>query len=121
MVTVAKAFGGLVWCVNPCKVLYERKDERLRFLAPATPEEGYALSSGWSKPSDRVKASKHGGEEQGWLWSGGAPSTAPPWALFSLGRHRTGKQAAVAYATKEGHLIQVHLSFLVFFCPIATC
>lgn len=106
MATVAKSLGGLMWVINPCKVIYERKNARLRFLAPPISDEDNANSSNWMKLFDLVHILKHGGNDQEGLWAGNAPGTAPRWAQFSPGKRHTGKQAAVAYATKEGHLFQ---------------
>lgn len=83
---------------------------RLRFLAPPVSDENIDNSSNsnnWMKIFGLV----HGGSNQEGLWAGKAPGTAPPWARFSPGEGHTGKQAAVAYATREGHLFQA--SFLL--------
>lgn len=101
MATVAKACAGLAWCINPCQVLYERRDKPLTFLVPpGTNRVPLINESIGSSGTDCEKA-------VGLLWAGGSPSSAPLWASFKEGGTRKGAQTAVAYATKEGHLIQV--------------
>lgn len=82
---------------------------RFRYQAPPVSDEDIAnCSNNWMKLFG-------GGNNQGGLWAGKAPGTAPPWARFSPGEGYTGKQAAVAYATKDGHLFQVS-----FFLPLGS-
>lgn len=102
MVTVAKACAGIAWCVNPCLVLYEQKDTTLRFLAPPGTDQHHPVQSPNGTPTRT-----NGAEQEECLWAGGSPISAPRWASFLAGSKHKGKQSAVAYATKAGHLIQV--------------
>lgn len=114
MATVAKACAGLAWCINPCQVLYERKDKTLTFSVPP----GTNLRPPWNKDHCRtghpalgnnrnaVTRSEPPGTSMR-LWAGGSPKGAPAWASFRDGGGSKGVQSAVAYATKQGHLIQV--------------
>lgn len=106
MVTVAKACAGLAWCVNPCRVVYEERDMALRFLVPpgtsVRPPQNPAES-----PTRAAVKEDTTGKAGGGLWAGRAPKNAPAWATFSPGLRYKGRQSAVAYATKTGHLIQV--------------
>lgn len=90
--------------------MYERRDAALRFLAPPGTDP--------NQPRDFVEAPENNvetpkrlveGKERkpGRLWAGKAPTSAPKWATFMPGSQHKGKQSAVAYATKAGHLIQV--------------
>lgn len=110
MATVAKACSGVAWCINPCQVLYERKDTALTFLAPPSADPNRCRAVG-DKGFSRRKTSKSANKEaEGGgllLWAGKAPTSAPRRAAFAPGAAYKGKQSAVAYATKEGHLIQV--------------
>lgn len=105
LATVAKACAGLAWCVNPCQIVYEHRDTALRFLAP--PGEGASQPSGPGGPPQKSASEKNKGGAGGRLWAGRTPTQAPAWATFSPGLIHTGRQSAVAYATKTGHLIQV--------------
>lgn len=49
------------------------------------------------------------GDGGGALWAGKRPTSAPTWASFLPGVKHKGRQSAVAYATKMGHLIQVRI------------
>lgn len=113
MVTVAKASAGLAWCVNPCQIIYERRSTALRFSAPpgvnrhrspSPEEEGTSRNRG--ETPKRTAKGVSGGEADR-LWAGKSPSSAPKWAAFLPGFTHKGRQSAVAYATKEGHLIEV--------------
>ena len=104
MVTVAKACAGAAWCINPCQVLYERKDTCLSFLAPpgTDPSQPRAVREkrfNRHETSKRTKGETEGGKV---LWVGKAPVSAPQRAAFLLGAKYKGKQSAVAYATKKG-------------------
>lgn len=114
MVTVAKALAGLVWCINPCQVLYERRDIGLKFLSPpgAAPEQPPVFRENPSQRAER-RHDKKEAEDGGRLWAGRAPASAPRYALFLTGSKHKGKQSAVAYATKEGHLMQVRVVLVV--------
>lgn len=108
MATVAKACAGLAWCVNPCQIVYEHRETALRYITPP---------SGLGEPPQNVAQAKpkHGKEDRAektgcGLWAGRAPTRAPAWAAFSPGLRHKGRQSAVAYATKVGHLIQVQKS-----------
>ena len=109
MVTVAKACLGVAWCINPCQVLYERKDTTLTFLAsPGTDsDQSRAVGNKTSKQRETPKRIRDDTAGDGLLWAGKAPASAPQRAAFLPGAKYKGKQSAVAYATKEGHLIQV--------------
>lgn len=105
MATVAKACAGLAWCVNPCQIVYERRDTALRFLAP--PGKGASQPSGLGGAPPESAPERNTGKAAVGLWAGRAPTHAPAWATFSPGLGHEGRQSAVAYATKTGHLIQV--------------
>ncbi|CBN77437.1 conserved unknown protein [Ectocarpus siliculosus] len=104
LVTIAKACAGLVWCINPCQVLYERNDVALRFIAPPGADANRSLDDGEARPVENTKRVMGGGG--GALWAGKRPTSAPSWASFLPGVKHKGRQSAVAYATKMGHLIQ---------------
>lgn len=110
MATVAKAMAGLAWCINPCQVLYERKDRTVTFLAPPESDRRQPLRN-YSKANvplvDRGTTTDTAhGIPLGRLWAGGSPRSAPLWASFGNRGRCRGIQSAVAYATKQGHLIQ---------------
>lgn len=109
MVTVAKACLGVAWCINPCQVLYERKGTALTFLAPpgTDPSQSRAVGEKRSNRRETPKRTREGSEGRGLLWAGESPASAPQRAAFLPGAKYKGRQSAVAYATKEGHLIQV--------------
>lgn len=112
MATVAKACAGLAWCVNPCQIVYERKDTELRFFSPPGTAASQRSNVGGplQNPSETPKCATENddiGKAEGRLWEGRAPKLAPAWAAFSSGLRHEGRQSAVAYATKTGHLIQV--------------
>ncbi|CAM9853954.1 unnamed protein product, partial [Sphacelaria rigidula] len=111
MATVAKACAGLAWCINPCQVLYERNDKTLTFSVPP----GTNPCQPWEKhqttflPLENTRITAARNDPSGIstrLWAGGSPKDAPAWASFRDGGGSKGVQSAVAYATKEGHLIQ---------------
>ncbi|CAM9631041.1 unnamed protein product [Ectocarpus sp. 4 AP-2014] len=104
LVTIAKACAGLVWCINPCQVLYERSDVALRFTAPPGADANRSLVDGEARRVETTERVMGGGG--GALWAGKRPTSAPSWALFLPGVKHKGRQSAVAYATKMGHLIQ---------------
>ncbi|CAM9773054.1 unnamed protein product, partial [Hapterophycus canaliculatus] len=113
MATVAKASAGLAWCINPCQIVYERRDTALRFVTPPgvkgnlsrAPEEETRRNRNREDTAKHALKGKNGGEA-GHLWAGKSPSAAPEWASFLPGLTHKGRQSAVAYATKEGHLIE---------------
>ncbi|CAM9424516.1 unnamed protein product [Choristocarpus tenellus] len=102
MVTIVKACQGLAWCVNPCVVLYERKDIKIK-IPPSSNAMG---DTGGSLSFDRDTGRENPG---GGLWAGRRPGEAPVWASFPPKEAAGGSvatQSAVAYATLQGHLIQ---------------
>lgn len=110
MVTVAKACSGAAWCINPCQVLYERKDAALNFQAPPgidPSQHGANRKTRFSRRGNPESAKEETEGRGVLLWAGKAPASAPQRAAFLPGAKYKGKQSAVAYATKEGHLIQV--------------
>ncbi|CAM9285595.1 unnamed protein product, partial [Ectocarpus fasciculatus] len=104
LVTIAKSCAGLVWCINPCQVLYERSDGALRFLVPPGAGVNRSLDDGGARRVDNAERVMEGAG--GALWAGKRPTSAPTWASFVPGVKHKGRQSAVAYATKMGHLIQ---------------
>ena len=110
MVTVAKSCAGLAWCINPCQIVYERRDTALRFLRPPGADATRHPPPPGTPPPDRATAvPKRAIDDDpgGRLWAGRVPKHAPAWAAFVPGSKHKGLQSAVAYATKTGHLIQV--------------
>ncbi|CAM9164775.1 unnamed protein product, partial [Discosporangium mesarthrocarpum] len=102
MVTVAKACCGLVWSINPCVVLYERKHTKVMSddSASPPPRSSTVHQQCWDQ---------HQATQAKRLWAGSSPKTAPKWAAFPPcggTPGRTGTQSAVAYTTLKGHLIQ---------------
>ncbi|CAM9395251.1 unnamed protein product [Scytosiphon promiscuus] len=111
MVTVAKASAGLAWCVNPCQIVYERRNTVLRFVAPPRVRQAQSPSAEEETPRNRGRSDKRArkGRKRGKddrLWAGKSPSSSPEWATFLPGWTHKGRQSAVAYATSEGHLIE---------------